>query len=57
MLLQDTGMRIGECLDLTIDDFDFHHRQVTEEAYMDLTREEIEAKYNEHSPLGKWRLR
>ncbi|MFL1672135.1 tyrosine-type recombinase/integrase [Paenibacillus dendritiformis] len=159
MLLQDTGMRIGECLELNVDNIDFHHRmilltktkgnveryvyfsqvmarelrlylkhrdrhteshllfpttrgtkitvqsfekqlrdagkrigldvhphqlrnnfarqyllnggdfytlsrilghssvKVTEEAYMDLTREEIAAKYNAHSPLGKWRLR
>ncbi|MBG9733809.1 integrase [Paenibacillus alvei] len=157
MLLQDTGMRIGECLELNVDDLDFHHRmillrktkgnteryvyfsqvmakelklylkhrdrytdspllftttrgtkigiqsfekqlkdagrnvgldvhphqlrnnfarqyllnggdfytlsrilghssvKVTEEAYMDLTREEIAAKYNSHSPLGNWR--
>jgi integrase/recombinase XerD len=27
---------------------------VTEQAYMDLTREEIARKYQQHSPLGKW---
>lgn len=30
---------------------------VTEQAYMDLTREEIAKKYQEHSPLSKWRIR
>ncbi|MFD7523851.1 tyrosine-type recombinase/integrase [Paenibacillus chitinolyticus] len=29
---------------------------VTEQAYMDLTREEIAKKYQNHSPLSKWRL-
>ena len=31
--------------------------QVTEQAYMDLTREEISRKYHEHSPLAKWKIR
>lgn len=31
--------------------------QVTEQAYMDLTREEIARKYHEHSPLAKWKIR
>lgn len=31
--------------------------KVTEEAYMDLTREEIAKKYSNHSPLGNWRLK
>ncbi|PES80081.1 integrase [Bacillus cereus] len=31
--------------------------QVTEQAYMDLTREEIARKYHEHSPLAKWKVR
>ncbi|MEW5320552.1 tyrosine-type recombinase/integrase [Geobacillus thermoleovorans] len=159
MLLQDTGMRIGECLALTVDDIDFKHRmilvketkgrkeryvyfsqvmarelkhyirfkdrytdtellfpttrntpltihsfekqlrqageriglsihphqirnnfarqyllnggdfytlsrilghssvKVTEQAYMDLTREEIAKKYQQHSPLAKWKIR
>jgi integrase/recombinase XerD len=30
---------------------------VTEQAYMDLTREEIAKKYQQHSPLSKWKLR
>ncbi|WP_342436344.1 tyrosine-type recombinase/integrase [Paenibacillus sp. FSL L8-0436] len=30
---------------------------VTEAAYMDLTREEIAKKYQNHSPLGKWKLK
>jgi integrase/recombinase XerD len=30
---------------------------VTEQAYMDLTREEIAKKYQQHSPLAKWRIR
>jgi integrase/recombinase XerD len=30
---------------------------VTEQAYMDLTREEIAKKYQQHSPLGKWGLK
>lgn len=29
---------------------------VTEKAYLDLTREEISKKYQEHSPLAKWRI-
>ncbi|MGE7601285.1 tyrosine-type recombinase/integrase [Peribacillus sp. NPDC097675] len=29
---------------------------VTEQAYLDLTREEIAKKYHQHSPLSKWRL-
>ncbi|WP_419182289.1 tyrosine-type recombinase/integrase [Paenibacillus radicis (ex Xue et al. 2023)] len=29
---------------------------VTEQAYMDLTREEIAKKYQNHSPLSKWKL-
>ncbi|MEK4346724.1 tyrosine-type recombinase/integrase [Paenibacillus sp. FSL P4-0184] len=29
---------------------------VTEQAYMDLTREEIARKYQNHSPLSKWKL-
>jgi integrase/recombinase XerD len=29
---------------------------VTEQAYMDLTREEIAKKYQNHSPLSRWRL-
>lgn len=30
---------------------------VTEQAYMDLTREEIGKKYQQHSPLSKWRIK
>ncbi|MDQ0975990.1 integrase/recombinase XerD [Neobacillus niacini] len=30
---------------------------VTEQAYMDLTREEIGQKYNQHSPLSKWGIK
>lgn len=30
---------------------------VTEKSYMDLTREEIAEKYNQHSPLSKWNIR
>lgn len=30
--------------------------KVTERAYLDLTREEIAKKYQQHSPLSKWRL-
>lgn len=30
---------------------------VTEQAYMDLTREEIAMKYQQHSPLSKWKVR
>lgn len=30
---------------------------VTEQAYMDLTKEEIAKKYREHSPLAKWKIR
>ncbi|PEL63777.1 tyrosine-type recombinase/integrase [Bacillus wiedmannii] len=29
---------------------------VTEQAYLDLTREEIAKKYQQHSPLAKWRI-
>ncbi|KZZ86241.1 tyrosine-type recombinase/integrase [Bacillus sp. SJS] len=29
---------------------------VTEKAYLDLTREEISKKYQQHSPLAKWRI-
>ncbi|MCY9589476.1 integrase [Paenibacillus chitinolyticus] len=29
---------------------------VTEQAYMDLTREEIAKKYQNHSPLGRWKI-
>lgn len=29
---------------------------VTEQAYLDLTREEIAKKYQNHSPLAKWRI-
>lgn len=28
MLLQDTGMRIGECLEMNVADLDFHHRMI-----------------------------
>jgi site-specific recombinase XerD len=31
--------------------------KVTESAYMDLTREEIAKKYQQHSPLAKWGIR
>jgi integrase/recombinase XerD len=30
---------------------------VTEQAYMDLTREEIAKKYQQHSPLSNWNIR
>jgi integrase/recombinase XerD len=30
---------------------------VTEQAYMDLTREEIAKKYQNHSPLSKWKMK
>jgi integrase/recombinase XerD len=30
---------------------------VTEQSYMDLTREEIAKKYEQHSPLAKWKIR
>ncbi len=30
---------------------------VTEQAYMDLTREEIAKKYQQHSPLAKWNIK
>lgn len=31
--------------------------RVTEQAYMDLTSEEIAMKYQQHSPLSKWKVR
>ena len=30
---------------------------VTEQSYMDLTREEIAKKYEQHSPLSNWKIR
>ncbi len=28
MLLQDAGIRIGECLDITVDSIDFQHKMI-----------------------------